>query len=205
MLSESTEDFSDTSDTSWITWFCELEGHEFFAEVAESFIQDEFNLYGLRSRFPNYRDAISMVLSPSCPDEDELSDPAFLEVYKSASELYGLIHARYIQSPQGLAVMREYFLSGRFGNCPRVLCERQAVLPAGQSEELHHNRVKLFCPRCEDMYVPKHKFSDVDGAYFGTSFPHFLLAAYPDLIPDKEPKKYVPKIFGFKVRRSNLK
>lgn len=146
-----------------------------------------------------------MVLSPFSPDEDELSDPAFLEIYKSASELFGLIHARFIKSPQGLAIMREFFLTGRFGNCPRVLCDRQAVLPAGQSEELHSNRVKLYCPRCQELYIPKHKYSDVDGAYFGMSFPHFLLAAYPDLVPTKDPKEYVPKICGFKVRKSKLK
>ena len=72
--------------------------------------------------------------------------------------------------------MREKYLAGRFGVCPRVLCERQNVIPVGLSEELRTSRVKVFCPRCEDVYVPKRKCVDVDGAYFGCSFPHILLS-----------------------------
>jgi len=71
--------------------------------------------------------------------------------------------------------MREKFLLGKFGVCPRVLCERQAVLPIGMSEDLRTSRVKVYCPRCEDVYIPKKKCTDVDGAYFGCSFPHILL------------------------------
>ena len=39
--------------------------------------------------------------------------------------------------------MREKFLLGKFGVCPRVLCERQAVLPIGMSEDLRTSRVKV--------------------------------------------------------------
>ena len=40
-------------------------------------------------------------------------------------------------------MMREKFLLGKFGVCPRVLCERQAILPIGMSEELRTSRVKV--------------------------------------------------------------
>jgi len=53
----------------------------------------------------------------------------FLDIFQHATELYGLIHARYIMTPEGLAIMRERYLNGRFGNCPRVMCEKQNVLP----------------------------------------------------------------------------
>ena len=36
------------SQGGWIQWFCELEGHEFFAEVDDEFVRDSFNLYGLK-------------------------------------------------------------------------------------------------------------------------------------------------------------
>lgn len=58
-------------------------------------------------------------------------------------DLYGLIHARFILSPRGLAMMREKYLLGTFGSCQRVLCERQLVLPIGLSEELSTSRVKV--------------------------------------------------------------
>lgn len=100
---------------------------------------------------------------------------SFLEIYQSAMDLYGLIHARFIISPRGLAMMKDKFNLGAFGYCPRVLCERQSVLPIGVSEELSTSRVKVYCPRCQDVYIPRNKQLDIDGAYFGTSFPHILL------------------------------
>ena len=39
--------------------------------------------------------------------------------------------------------MREKYFMGKFGVCPRVMCERQAVLPIGMSEELRTSRVKV--------------------------------------------------------------
>lgn len=123
----------------------------------------------------------------------------FLDIYQEAMDLYGLIHSRFIQSPKGLAMMREKYLNGTFGVCPRVLCAGQYVLPIGMSENLRHSRVKVFCPKCEDVYIPKKKCSDVDGAYFGCSFPHIVLQTYTDIIPKEPPVVFVPRIYGFKL------
>ncbi len=71
--------------------------------------------------------------------------------------------------------MKEKYMMGTFGTCPRVLCERQSVLPLGLSEELSTSRVKVYCPKCHDVYIPRQKQMDIDGAYFGTSFPHIFL------------------------------
>lgn len=89
-------------------------------------------------------------------------------------DLYGLIHARFIISSRGLHMMRAKYLNGVFGACPRVLCDRQLVLPVGMSEDLSISRVKVYCPKCEEVYVPRIKFVDIDGAYFGCSFPHIF-------------------------------
>lgn len=46
--------------------------------------------------------------------------------------------------------------------------------------------MKLYCGRCEDIYSPKSsRHGSIDGAYFGTSFPHLLFLVYPNLIPPK--------------------
>ena len=92
-------------------------------------------------------------------------------------DLYGLIHARFILTPRGLVQMKEKYMlsaegppekkSGAFSYCPRVLCERHNVLPIGVSEELSTSRVKVYCPRCQDVYIPRQKQLDIDGAYFG--------------------------------------
>jgi casein kinase II subunit beta len=64
---------------------------------------------------------------------------------------------------------------GRFGSCPRVYCEKQHALPIGLCHTLRTGRVKVYCPRCEDIFVPRRSTADIDGAYVGKSFPQLLL------------------------------
>ena len=114
-------------------------------------------------------------------------------------DLYGLIHQRYILTSRGLIKMRNKYLNGTFGVCQRVLCERQLVLPIAMSEDLSISRVKTYCPICEDVYVPRIRFVDIDGAYFGCSFPHIFYQTFPELIPNARKVRYVPKIYGFVI------
>ncbi|MCJ1484577.1 casein kinase 2 regulatory subunit [Schaereria dolodes] len=58
---------------SWISSFCSLLGHEYFAEVSEDFIEDDFNLTGLQSQVPMYKEALEMILDVE-PEEDEDED-----------------------------------------------------------------------------------------------------------------------------------
>ena len=46
---------SDEDVASWVSWFCSLKGNEFFCEVEEDFISDDFNLSGLSSQVPILR------------------------------------------------------------------------------------------------------------------------------------------------------
>lgn len=55
---------------SWIASFCSLLGHEYFAEVSEDFIEDDFNLTGLQAQVPMYKEALEMILDVE-PEEDE--------------------------------------------------------------------------------------------------------------------------------------
>ena len=58
---------------------------------------------------------------------------------------------------------------------------------------------QVYCPKCEEVYVPRIKFVDIDGAYFGCSFPHIFLQTFPELMPTNKPNKYIAKIYGFKI------
>lgn len=51
-------------------------GHEYFAEVSEDFIEDDFNLTGLQSQVPMYKDALEMILDvePSETGSSAISD-----------------------------------------------------------------------------------------------------------------------------------
>jgi casein kinase II subunit beta len=67
-----------------------------------------------------------------------------------------------------------------------VLCQGQPLLPVGLTDVPYEKSVKLYCGRCEDIYSPKSsRHGSIDGAYFGTSFPHLLFLVYPALLPPK--------------------
>ena len=117
--------------------------------------------------------------------------------------LYGLIHQRYILTNKGLQAMLEKFTNIDFGRCPRVCCNGQPVLPVGQSDQARTSTVKVYCPRCKDIYFPWSKYQgNIDGAYFGTTFPHLFMMTFNHLQPSKPQQEYVPKIFGFKVNEA---
>ena len=94
-------DESAPSEGGWIQWYCSLEDHSFFCEIPDEYIRSKFNLFGLKSQLKDFNEALSMVLDPDCPDDDDLEDEKFMQVYTNASNLYGLIHARYILTPRG--------------------------------------------------------------------------------------------------------
>lgn len=45
-----------------------------------------------------------------------------------------------------------------FGRCPRVYCCGQPCLPVGQSDIPRSSTVKIYCPKCEDIYYPRSKY-----------------------------------------------
>ncbi|OAA50614.1 casein kinase II beta subunit [Metarhizium rileyi] len=190
---------------SWISSFCALLGHEYFAEVSEEFIEDDFNLTGLQTQM------ILDVEPEDDEDEDEEEDEeddnesglgdgqervggrpgerrhhsrmaSDLSVIESSAEmLYGLIHQRFICSRAGIQQMSEKYELGHFGCCPRTNCEQARTLPVGLSDIPGEDTVKLFCPACLDVYVPPNsRFQTVDGAFFGRTFGALFLLTFPE-------------------------
>lgn len=193
-------------DVSWIQWFCSLRGNEFFCEVDESFIQDNFNLTGLSEQVPYYLYGLDMLLDVQSPYEEKWTEEQQEIVETQAEKLYGLIHSRFIVTTRGLDAMNEKFQSVAFGRCPRYHCEGQPVLPVGLSDSAQLHSVRIFCPRCEEIYYPKSaRHARIDGAYFGTTFAHLLCMMFPDSVPNRtsSPRLYCPRIFGFKLHPSS--
>ncbi|KAJ0258556.1 Casein kinase II subunit beta-3 [Hirschfeldia incana] len=189
-------------DTSWISWFCNLRGNEFFCEVDEDYVQDDFNLCGLSGQVPYYDYALDLILDVESSNGDMFTEEQNELVESAAEMLYGLIHVRYILTTKGMAAMLEKYKKCDFGRCPRVFCSGQACLPVGQSDIPRSSTVKIYCPKCEDLYYPRSKYQgNIDGAYFGTTFPHLFLMAHGNMKPQKPSQTYVPKIFGFKVHK----
>jgi casein kinase II subunit beta len=118
-----------TSTLTWICWFCSLPGHEYFCEVTEDFIEDDFNLTGLNNMVPFWKEAMEMVLDvepgvgflsrlflfyypfarndlpTALSDEDNSKIPDVSIVESSAEMLYGLVHQRFILTRAGLQAM----------------------------------------------------------------------------------------------------
>lgn len=67
------------------------------------------------------------------------------------------------------------------------------------NDKVRNSRVKIYCPKCEEVYVPHNK-TRLDGASFGTSIAQMFLQTYPTVIV-LPPKVYYyePIIHGFKV------
>ena len=199
---------SSDAPESWISSFCSLLGHEYFAEVSEDFIEDDFNLTGLQNQVAMYKEALEMILDVEPDDEDEedeedeeddveedeegdgmtrrerkharmASDLSLIE--SSAEMLYGLIHQRFICSRAGIQQMSEKYELGHFGVCPRTNCSQARTLPVGLSDIPGEDTVKLFCPSCLDVYVPPNsRFQTVDGAFFGRTFGALFLLTFPE-------------------------
>jgi hypothetical protein len=135
--------------------------------------------------------------------EGELDERQQELVEVSAETLYGLIHARFILTARGMNAMLSKYTDGAFGRCPRVYCGGQTVLPVGQSDMPRCSTVKIFCPMCWDLYFPRSRtHNTLDGSYWGTTFPHLFLHTYQTLVPQRNPERYIPRIYGFKIHKS---
>ena len=90
-----------------VSWFCSLKGNEFFAEVEHDFMQDDFNLTGLSAQVPYYEYALDTILDAESAASARFSKDQQEAIESAAELLYGLIHARYIITPRGMAAMLE--------------------------------------------------------------------------------------------------
>ena len=87
---------------------------------------------------------------------------------------------RYIVTNRGMHAMYEKYRTVAFGRCPSVFCQGQPVLPVGLSDLPRNYTVNVFCPRCHGLFFPKStRQANIDGAYFGTTFPHLYLMTHP--------------------------
>ncbi|EAW07837.1 casein kinase II subunit beta [Aspergillus clavatus NRRL 1] len=180
--------------------FISSRGNEYFCEIDEEYLTDRFNLTGLNTEVPYYQYALDLVTDVFDLDAD---DDLREQIEKSARHLYGLVHARYIVTTRGLGKMAEKYKNGDFGKCPRVLCEGQHLLPMGLHDIANMSTVRLYCPKCEDIYNPKSsRHSSIDGAYFGSSFHSIFFQVFTNLVPPKSIRRYEPRIYGFRVHAS---
>lgn len=224
------EDASDATDSSnydeWIPSFCSRFGHEFFCQVPTDFIEDDFNLTGLSQEVSHYRRALDSILDLESisDDEEEKNGKESINGYNnntnddeavnksiiehSTEQLYGLIHARYILTKQGLQAMAEKFDHKEFGTCPRYYCGGMQLLPCGLSDTIGKHTIRLYCPSCQDIYLPQSsRHLCLEGCFWGTSFPGVFLKHFKELedyVEKKNKDIFQLKVFGFSIAKESI-
>lgn len=108
-------------------------------------------------------------------------------LFSSNIMLISILHS-YIVTNRGMHAMYEKYRAAAFGRCPHVFCQGQPVLPVGLSDLPRNYTVNIFCPRCHGLFFPKStRQANIDGAYFGTTFPHLYLMTHPVSWPFAKP------------------
>uniref|UniRef100_A0A0N5BVY2 Casein kinase II subunit beta n=1 Tax=Strongyloides papillosus TaxID=174720 RepID=A0A0N5BVY2_STREA len=181
--------------------------NKWLVKVPDEFFIDKFNLVGIYDilGIRSLERALSLIMN----NNEEIEEHDFTSIEKNASFLYGLVHARYITTPEGLNDMKKKYVKKDFGRCLKVSCFNQPMLPIGLHDTPSHEEVKMYCPKCEDVFHPEAESeiededeglsedgsedsyyyineSFCDGAFFGTGFPQFFFFQFPSLRPNKK-------------------
>jgi len=170
---------SDEESSSWIVHLLSKPQSQFLCAVERGYIEDGFNLYGLKATVANYTASLDTILDRgSSSDGSDAGAPS--KANYGALELYGLVHARYIVTAHGLESMHQKYLRQDFGRCPRYYCQNHPVLPMGLHDAVGVDVVQTFCPRCGEVYRcgGGRGRGGPDGAFFGTTFAQLFLMTY---------------------------
>jgi casein kinase II subunit beta len=112
---------------------------------------------------------------------------------------YGLIHARFIMSPDGIDRVIEKYVDSVFGTCLRIGCQGELLLPIGLTSEVGKKPFKAFCPCCREVYDPRPK-QTLDGAFFGPNMVHIFIDQMKIKKHHAAYSPYTHYAFGFRVR-----
>ncbi|UKZ49967.1 casein kinase 2 regulatory subunit [Trichoderma virens] len=179
---------------SWISSFCALPGHEYFAEVSEEFIEDDFNLTGLQTQVAMYKEALEMILDVEPEDdedeeedeEDDDENESGLEEPDRAGMRHGAERRHHSRMASDLSVIESSaeMLYGLIHQ--RFICSRVGIQQMSEKYEFGHFGC---CPRthCEQARTLPVGLSDipgedttVDGAFFGRTFGALFLLTFPE-------------------------
>ena len=161
--------------SNWKKYWLSMPQNSWLCEIPDDYINDNFNLYDLDNKYGfEYFGACRDVITGAKRLDrfnPKIAEKLFSEELEKA---YGLIHARYIMSPDGIRQMEEKYKNKEFGTCPRFKCNKEPLLPYGKTSSLHTSRVKGFCPKCRQVYYPR-PIIELDGAYFGPNAAHMII------------------------------
>ncbi|KAJ3423752.1 casein kinase ii subunit beta [Anaeramoeba flamelloides] len=198
----SISNLEDLFTETYSEWFCSLKGNEFFCKINPTYLKNEESFEFLKPQFKFFDLALEIITNQENKVLEKRSNEDNEIIEKESQLLYGLIHSSYILTDEGMEKMKEKFLNGDFGECPRLLCKNSVVLPIEFQNDISQC-VKLYCPICKRVFYPPYKYMKMIGAYFGSQFPHLFLKKYPEFEKKQEMEKYQPTMFGFDIHEES--
>lgn len=82
-------------------------------------------------------------------------------------------------------------------------------MPLGLHTQPSISNLKLYCPHCQDVYLPpSRRQARLDGCGFGPSFAHLLIIQYRDKLASwhrlrQQWPRYEPRIYGFRINKAS--
>lgn len=158
---------------SWISSFCSLLGHEYFAEISEDFIEDDFNLTGLQSQVVMYKEALEMILDVE-PEEEEEEDEDEEEEDEDDDDDDGSVQEEKRVTRKSTTDRRHHRMASDLSTIEssaemlyglihqRFVCSRAGIQQMLEKYELAHFGC---CPRtfCEGAHTLPVGLSDIPG------------------------------------------
>lgn len=198
-----------SDDELWINTFCQeniSEQKEFpwFCEIDKSFFKKELIHLNKTQSDTNGDDlaienALNLITDEFKQESERIDHREEMKLQCLAEHIYGLLHAKYILTKEGLEKMREKFLAKHWGTCPRYYCYNNPVLPYGSDDRPGVSCVQFFCPVCSEVYDSSDKRAkEIDGAYFGPTFAIMFCKNFPELCSSEKPEQAL-RIHGFRI------
>jgi casein kinase II subunit beta len=153
----------DTSPRSWLV------------DIDDYFLQSSVSYYDLNKKVSHCSRAAEIIKGGSA-DNTAFTRAQMERLGTSVRRLYGLLHQRFVITEDGVQKVAAKVANAVYGLCPRVACQQSKLIPVGSTIEPDEDVVKLWCPKCHDIYESG---SDLDAAFFGPDLPvmyHKVLA-----------------------------
>ena len=177
---------------NWVDSLLKIPGYNLMVRVPKEFIQEHSTDKDIVALSPNSKAVFDLILNNK-KDGDEQTE-------KDAINVYGIIHAKFLETDPGRNAMLEKYQADIYERCPRILCKHCMCLPYGVSSKTEEDSMKWFCPNCSDLYEPKNEeLGKIDGAWFGPNYVKGFLNEFPGIIPADPAEAFEPRIFGFRL------
>ncbi|EAY03962.1 Casein kinase II regulatory subunit family protein [Trichomonas vaginalis G3] len=181
----------------WIDNILARNPYKILVRVPDEFIKEQAQDKEIQALSKHPQTALKLILQKTNSTEST-------SVEEDTMALYGGIHARYIETDEGMAALLEKYKEQIFHRCPRVLCRCCLCLPYGVSTTPSEVHVQWYCPNCSDVYaLDSDDTKKIDGSWFGPNYIRSFLNKYPGVIPTEPALAYEPRIFGFRLYASD--